>query len=623
VPHLKKKKLLSMKEIKNKLILKSINELFKYSFKIPSYQRGYRWTPFQVEQLLDDILHFSKREGKSKGEFYCLQPIVVNKVNDHYEVIDGQQRITTLYLIIKYLEDIITIAFTEFKTPNLSFDTRKNSKGFLEKIKIKYLEEAKNENIDFFHLSEAFQKVSEWFESDKAKNHKIDFINTLLKFEPDSTNNETKFDLANNVRVIWYETDDSKTNNSIDTFIRLNIGKIRLTNAELIKALLLQKSNFEKENVNLRQLQIASEWDLMEKSLQNDSFWYFIYNENNPFKYENRIEYIFDLLKERKKDSEYYFTFNEFNQDFLGTKNSDIIDEIWIEIKRFYLTLDEWFQDYDLYHLIGFLIDSGEDILSIMDESRKRNKIDFKEEYLQNKIREKVNCSLNEIEYGRDNNIIKRILLLFNIITILETQKSEIRFPFHKYKSEDWDIEHISSQSDKKINPKKRNDWIKDIIEYFLGSNNKEKYQVWLETPANKQDNDSYHIVKDLIELVNTEKIEDAEFDELYDRVRTFFKEDNKTEEKNDISNLALLDAYTNRSYGNSFFPIKRRRIIENDSKGIFVPITTKNVFLKYYSKMGDNLMYWSKKDAEDYFNSIELKLKAYLIIKENNEENE
>jgi hypothetical protein len=423
--------------------------------------------------------------------------------------------------------------------------------------------------------------------------------------------------------VIWYETDDSKTNNSIDTFIRLNIGKIRLTNAELIKALLLQKSNFEKENVNLRQLQIASEWDLMEKSLQNDSFWYFIYNENNPFKYENRIEYIFDLLKERKKDSEYYFTFNEFNQDFLGTKNSDIIDEIWIEIKRFYLTLDEWFQDYDLYHLIGFLIDSGEDILSIMDESRKRNKIDFKEEYLQNKIREKVNCSLNEIEYGRDNNIIKRILLLFNIITILETQKSEIRFPFHKYKSEDWDIEHISSQSDKKINPKKRNDWIKDIIEYFLGSNNKEKYQVWLETPANKQDNDSYHIVKDLIELVNTEKIEDAEFDELYDRVRTFFKEDNKTEEKNDISNLALLDAYTNRSYGNSFFPIKRRRIIENDSKGIFVPITTKNVFLKYYSKMGDNLMYWSKKDAEDYFNSIELKLKAYLIIKENNEENE
>jgi hypothetical protein len=156
-----------------------------------------------------------------------------------------------------------------------------------------------------------------------------------------------------------------------------------------------------------------------------------------------------------------------------------------------------------------------------------------------------------------------------------------------------------------------------------VGSNNKEKYQVWLETPANKQDNDSYHIVKDLIELVNTEKIEDAEFDELYDRVRTFFKEDNKTEEKNDISNLALLDAYTNRSYGNSFFPIKRRRIIENDSKGIFVPITTKNVFLKYYSKMGDNLMYWSKKDAEDYFNSIELKLKAYLIIKENNEENE
>lgn len=611
-----------MTEIKNKLILKSINELFKYNFKIPSYQRGYRWTPFQVEQLLDDILYFSKRDNKTKGEFYCLQPVVVNKVDGYFEVIDGQQRITTLYLLIKYLEDIIKIAFSDFQLPELSYETREDSQKFLENIKTKYTDKEKDDNIDFFHLSEAFTCIKDWFESDKAKNHKIDFINTLLKYEPEGDNQKLEVDVANNVRVIWYEIDNSDSNNSIDTFIRLNIGKIRLTNAELIKALLLQKTNFERDNVTLRQIQIASEWDLIEKSLQNDSFWFFIYNKSNPFNYDNRIEYIFDLIKERTRDSEYYFTFNEFNKQFLGRNNSEIIDEVWSEIKEFYLTLDEWYNDYELYHLIGFLIDSGEDILLIIKESRKRNKIDFKENYIQGKIREKVNCNLNEIEYGKDNRLIRQILLLFNIITILESKKSEMRFPFYKYKSEDWDIEHISSQSDKKIDSKKRQLWIKDLIEYFIGDCEEKTCEEWIDNEKNKQNKETYSIVKELLELKGKEKIDETQFKKLFEQTRSFFKEDDKAEDKNDISNLALLDSFTNRGYGNSFFAIKRSRIIDNDSRGIFVPIATKNVFLKYYSRTSDNLMFWSKKDAEDYFNSIYSKLGSYLMtetkIKEN-----
>ena len=87
----------------NQLVLKSVNQLFEYDFFIPSYQRGYRWTDTQVTQLLEDIWHFSQRDGKTKGEFYCLQPIVVKRLNDEYEVIDGQQRVTTIFLTIKYL----------------------------------------------------------------------------------------------------------------------------------------------------------------------------------------------------------------------------------------------------------------------------------------------------------------------------------------------------------------------------------------------------------------------------------------------------------------------------------------------------------------------------------------
>lgn len=66
------------------------------SFYIPSYQRGYRWSETEVVRLLDDIYQNGKKN-------YCLQPVVVRKKEDQYELIDGQQRLTTLYLIYKYM----------------------------------------------------------------------------------------------------------------------------------------------------------------------------------------------------------------------------------------------------------------------------------------------------------------------------------------------------------------------------------------------------------------------------------------------------------------------------------------------------------------------------------------
>lgn len=67
------------------------------SFYIPSYQRGYRWSETEVVRLLDDIYQNGKKN-------YCLQPVVVRKKEDQYELIDGQQRLTTLYLIYKYMK---------------------------------------------------------------------------------------------------------------------------------------------------------------------------------------------------------------------------------------------------------------------------------------------------------------------------------------------------------------------------------------------------------------------------------------------------------------------------------------------------------------------------------------
>ena len=68
-----------------------------FRYYIPAYQRGYRWTPTQVTQLLDDVREFTKRENPQPEEFYCLQPLVLRPNDDGaYEVVDGQQRLTTL-----------------------------------------------------------------------------------------------------------------------------------------------------------------------------------------------------------------------------------------------------------------------------------------------------------------------------------------------------------------------------------------------------------------------------------------------------------------------------------------------------------------------------------------------
>ena len=90
--------------------LRSINRLLvdedgsPARYWIPAYQRGYRWDRLQVTQLLDDIWDFIQAsEEKRRTSFYCLQPLVVRKLEDGgYEVVDGQQRLTTIFILLSH-----------------------------------------------------------------------------------------------------------------------------------------------------------------------------------------------------------------------------------------------------------------------------------------------------------------------------------------------------------------------------------------------------------------------------------------------------------------------------------------------------------------------------------------
>lgn len=577
----------------NTICLKSIRELLGMKFFITSYQRGYRWSPLQVNQLLDDINEFEKKDNKEKGEFYCLQPIVVKRRADHddYEVIDGQQRLTTIFIVLKALEDALKIVFPNCELFYLEYETRKTSSQFLNTLST---ETAKAEdNIDFFHMKQAYDTVKKWFLKEGNADRRINILQTLL-----SHRLENELDVEKNVRVIWYEVDEKdSSNSSVDIFSRLNIGKIPLTNAELIKALFLQKKNFDEDDcslkqVSLKQLQIATEWDNIEKRLQQDDFWYFISNGCADRKYECRIEYIFDLMKNKQKNADPFYTFRAFSDELKNTQ----IDTVWYDVKKYIMTFEEWYADSKLYHYVGFLISCGKSVKELKNASETKGRSAF-ENYLIDEIKEYINIEdeLENLRYSEDKDVIKRILLLFNIQTILCTQESKMRFPFLLFKKESWDVEHVCSQTDKSISSvKERKEWAEDVSENlcFIDATEEE-----------------LSLIED---LKNENKIDDIRFNECFAKFHKLLGED-KIVEKDSISNLTLLDAKTNRSYKNAYFPIKRLRIIENDKNGVFVPIATKNLFLKYYSKQAGNVTRFTETDANSYIAEIKRTLGEFL----------
>ena len=575
------------------LELKPINNLLGLSFFIPAYQRGYRWSQRQVIELLNDIKEFQQQaENSKKGAFYCLQPIVVKKHAKGWELVDGQQRLTTIFIILTYLKDIL--ALLGKSRYSLSYETRGNSEEFLQNID----EARKEENIDFFHIVEAKKAVEEWFNAQDGT-YKIKFIQTLLN------DDET----GKNVKVIWYQIDQDE--NVTEVFTRLNMGKIPLVNAELVKALFLRSSNFIRngnEAKNLQQLNISHEWDSIEKRLQDDAFWYFVSNTATK---TNRIEFVL-LLAARHLDSDGLIdsdklkVFLQFNK-LLSNQSVNILQE-WLKIKQCFMTLDEWFNDRTLFHLIGYLVSQGVSIGDLFDLSKQSEtkfgfrqsllKIIFKRIFGGNNFdsmsKQWMEDVLSNLTYESGSYRLRPILLLFNIASFLANPATNARFQFDRYKLDNWDIEHIRSvSSDIPMGKDKQTEWLIEVVDYIteVHSSNLDVQNVEFEQ----------NLRKEAKALLDSQAFEHEIFEQLFNRVRAHYDADSEQDTDESLGNLTLLDRSTNRSYKNSVFPIKRARIIALDKQATFVPLCTKNVFLKYYSKQVDKMLYWGTKDSQDH----------------------
>lgn len=555
---------------------KSIREIIdeKINFTVPSYQRGYRWDKLNVTDLLDDLLEFM--QDGSSGKFYCLQPLVVKKIGkNQYNVIDGQQRLTTIFIILKYLENLLKEENGIDEIYTLSYETRKDSKDFLQNITSKTQDES-NKNMDYFCMYQAYEAIKSWFKNKNASE--------LLKI---FTNSEDE----KHIEFIWYEVEDSE--DEVKIFARLNSGKIPLTNAELIKALFLNVRNFPKEcsenEIITKQVEISKEWDEIEYALQDDEFFKFLTKNDYP----TRIELLFEILS-RVKNTELdrYAIYRHFSD---MAKEEDDLSHIWADIKKIFLTFKFWFKDIEYYHLVGFLVASN--ILSIekiYNAAKDRTKNDFNI-FLRENIKEKIKIEdIDKLEYEKNRKDIENILLFFNIATILNNKSSNIRFSFSEFSTKRWSLEHIHAQNDKGLKDKKAQDaWLSSVEKYLDDSKTSDK-QLTERIGSFKEDNkrNDFYILQ--TEILN--RFGDKELLDMHG-----------------IENLALLATENNSSLCNGPFIEKREKIIEMDKNGEFIPICTKNVFLKYYTKKLSDVYFWSKQDQEDYKGSIIETLENFL----------
>ena len=639
-------------------------------FYVPAYQRGYRWSAEQVEQLIDDLIEFKTRKENNNEAFYCLQPLVVKLVNqngiDCLEVIDGQQRLTTILIILQVLRQLqYEEERDESSQPyfsrllreayDIKYETRSNSSEWLPKLsETLFSEEAfekfDNQNCDYSHFAEVFKTAY-----NKLKGiDRSDFKNILTK--------HTYF--------IWYLPSEGDDNN-VEIFDRLNAGKIGLNNAELVKALLLQSGNIpmvgnvaNRMNMSDRDViqKIALEWDSIERHLHDDSLWGFIYSEvNQGLEYDSRIEYLLDLQTDKTGRGKecYFYTFNAYLESYRqmmkkggfndSSKRLGWVKEKWDNIKVLFDLVLEWYENRHLYHRIGFIIEYSSEynlkkLQSLLPPLSQSERIKFLDGIITDIVK-----NIPSIKLFHGNKELSEILFLYNILLEDRRYNDSARFSFADYKqvrkNTGWDQEHVASSQDYEPNESEQKELAIDLIELITGNKpklvdvdskdspdpqvqvTKQQKIYTLVVASGLLDAKETGLCEKLLSILNQNddnKLNKVKLEEIYDVIFRHFNghidplresfTSVQKREKDFIWNFVLLNAKTNRSYGNHIFPVKRRRIL-TDEFNVYTPVGTRNVFEKAYSRKIEHFLAWTRTDAKAYWEDIKRVLNPYVQL--------
>ncbi|WP_053945639.1 DUF262 domain-containing protein [Helicobacter ailurogastricus] len=657
--------------------LKSIQDLRGFKFLVPSYQRGYRWTEQEVKDLLNDIWNFDF--GKNNGaKFYCLQPIVVKQDSEgKYRVIDGQQRLTTIFLIIEYLKSAEEGLEKESIYKNshfeIAYEARMGSAEFLKKIKDNFQSDETKENIktniDFYHFVKAYESIKRFFE-DKKKEERENFLLNFL--DP----HQEKY------KILWYEALDEEN----EVFRRLNSGKIPLEEVEKIKALFLSKGASSKEDKDEQTCELKEraefwyETEIKTREKKNNAIYGdFIYCWLSAVNPKRDIMFVEECLKDdigKKKSKKNTFPmlrdsiqrirvyfeavvpnkeikekglFRCIYDQYLATEKAEKIQEMWDEVKRAiiffhdhaYISKDDDRTRRKIFHYLGFLVYNGISIYNLYQDWKKKannskNEAEKKEKFVElllKRVKKEVPKNIEDLCYPKDRKILKSLLLLFELdywINGSDDDYSEEKrgyeegyFEFNRFALGEWTLEHIHAQNSKGIsttmkseNKKSEQDEREVTIEWLKGV---EECEVSEEL---KQE------IKEMLEILQESKTKNKQLDSLQKKeLKSLLKKiDDDFDNRDDlhkISNLTLLSKSANSAMGNLIFSKKKEKI---DKFGWFFFTTTKMIFardfLEFHEKKEKKelLSYniFTLEDRNKYLAAIKRRLASY--VKNSNE---
>lgn len=633
------------------LSVKDIVSKYK-KFNVPSLQRTYRWGEKEITLLLNDLYEFYNTNEDSTNDFYPLQPLILKKNNqddDTWNVLDGQQRLTTIKLIASFL------GMDKDYCLDISYDTREKTKDFLDNISNKK-EEDVGKSMELYYIFHAYEVIKAWFQKKEGrkfledKERKNAIKNVLFEKE------RTRFV----VQEMNIDDDEAKT------FQNINQGRIPLSCSELIKALFLGHI-FESHKIDnncrfayssdgyglfipinpikgkqeLTRIQniIAKEWDDIETVLMHDEFYSFVCPEKD--RSINRMDFLFEVVCGNEKYKKYKTDdpFNAIYERIKDDKKSNIVDTIsncWNEVVKCFNRMQKLYYDFDAYHLVGFCICENigisEDFYKYCNEDEKLDefktaiRVKIKGKVLSGLKTDDLDEELKGLRYKENKNQIKEILLLHNLQSY---SYEKIRFPFNLYDGgKNYDIEHIHATAEEKADKKSRYEWFE---------NNHSAIKRKIKKLEKLKDSNLITLFNSFENAYGEKKLEkkldkfknDKEFNKLRDiMINDNFDNDDVKDyfsTKDGIWNLCLLDSTTNRTYKNSLFITKREMILkkakgEMDKEDYVYPLLlcTERIFLKFYSNVDsdDNLNFWTKNNREAYFKDISKKVTEFLKLK-------
>lgn len=653
---------------KNPSIL-PVSKLLDKTFVIPFFQRGYRWTGIEITALLEDLHEFQK---KGTGSLYCLQPLVVvdKGQGDRLTVIDGQQRLTTIFLLLSYLNYINTFRrprgpfnllfegrpaqqrlmkykkFSGIRSPfKLLFEVRRAQQRFMKHkrnpftlifkgrpLQQQFMKDKRfsvagdtsfRDNIDNFYLRKAWETIKAWHEAKLAAGDKPD-IGALL------TTSGQKY-----AAVIFYEIDKA---DAVDAFRRLNHGKIPLTSAEIVKALLLQSDCYaDREKMAAVATLRGVEWDRMERDLADPYLGGML--GLDAVAGPARMGVILDSVAKdlggkevpEKMDLFAYHVINGVLEKADDRERE--VGKVWTDIRRTCNRIMNWRKNRRWYHLIG--------LYALLPE---KNREDYRglnllrrlytstteagnsKSAFERSLKSKIGTMLRVPDHNRDGAvdleskralaspdlsyhgayeyILRRILTAFNVWTVYQDPDEYRLFPFHLFRAQSpMTLEHIHPQSLADEMKPGQEHIRKAILTWWAATRN----QLDLLPKGSRNE-----LAEARAQLDQLDKDRDSfDTEKAMEHIRTVGAALNQHVSMDEakihsLENLALLDGPSNAALSNGHMDEKRAKLEEKIRAGEWMPPATVDVFSKKYSAGKiKNMQFWLPEDREAYLEAI------------------